>query len=168
MRLQTIGNWVTKMKSGWVGIGIEDGTICATTLSLSRVAAIEELNGRGADQPAEPAEAAPFVDLVRRAADGEDVDAQEVVRLVGGTAFQRDVWNAMLSLPRGETISYSELAQRIGKPGASRAVGQAVGHNPIPVLIPCHRVVAANGGLGGFGGGLPLKRTLLRQEGVAV
>ena len=159
---------VSKMNIGWVGVGIEDGTICATTLSPSREAALEELSRRGADDAAEPTEAAPFVDLVRRAAEGEHVDAQDIVRLVGGTPFQRDVWNAMLSIPRGETISYSELAQRVGRPGASRAVGQAVGHNPIPVLIPCHRVVAADGGLGGFGGGLPTKRTLLRQEGVAV
>ncbi len=159
---------VSKTKIGWVGVGIADGTICATTLSPSREAALEELSSRGADEPAEPTEAAPFVDLVRRAAEGEHVDAQDIVRLVGGTTFQREVWNAMLSIPRGETISYSELAQRVGRPGASRAVGQAVGHNPIPVLIPCHRVVAADGGLGGFGGGLPIKRMLLRQEGVAV
>ena len=159
---------VSKMKFGWVGVGIEDGTICATTLSPSREAALEELSRRGADEPAKPTEAEPLVELVRRAANGEHVDARDVVRLVGGTPIQRDVWNAMLSIPRGETLSYSELAQRVGRPGASQAVGQAVGHNPIPVLIPCHRVVAANGGLGGFGGGLPMKRTLLRLEGVAV
>ena len=90
------------------------------------------------------------------------------LRLVGGTPFQRSVWEGIRSIPRGATISYAELARRIGRPGASRAVGQAVGANPIPLLIPCHRVVGANGGLGGFGGGLPMKRALLRQEGVAV
>ena len=74
----------------------------------------------------------------------------------------------MRSIPHGATISYAELARRVGRPDAARAVGQAVGSNPIPLLIPCHRVVASDGTLGGFGGGLPMKRALLRQEGVAV
>src|SRR3990170_2399220 len=153
-------------KLGWVGIGIEDGAICAATLSPSREAALEELSARGADEPADAADAAPFIDLVRRAAAGEDVHPNGAVRIVGGTPFQRAVWQAMLSIPRGATISYAELARRVGRPGAARAVGQAVGSNPVPLLIPCHRVVASDGGLGGFGGGLPMKRALLRQEGV--
>ena len=155
-------------KQGWVGIGIEDGAIRAATLGGSRAAAREELVRSGAVEPAGDAEAAPLVDLIRRAAQGEDVQADGALRLAGGTPFQRDVWQAIRSIPRGATISYAELARRIGRPGASRAVGQAVGANPIPLLIPCHRVVGANGGLGGFGGGLPMKRSLLRQEGVAV
>jgi methylated-DNA-[protein]-cysteine S-methyltransferase len=96
------------------------------------------------------------------------VKVKRHVRLTGGTPFQRSVWQAILSIPRGATISYAELARRAGRPGAARAVGQAVGSNPIPLLIPCHRVVASDGGLGGFGGGLPMKRKLLRQEGVEV
>jgi len=155
-------------KLGWVGIGIDGGAICAATLSPSREVALEELSARGAGEPADAADAAPFIDLVRRAAGGEDVDPNGAVRIVGGTPFQRAVWQAMLSIPRGATISYAELARRVGRPGAARAVGQAVGSNPVPLLIPCHRVVASDGGLGGFGGGLPMKRALLRQEGVAV
>ena len=155
-------------KLGWVGIAIEDGAICGATLSPSREAALEELSARGADEPADAADAAPFMDLVRRAAEGEDVHPNGAVRIIGGTAFQRAVWEAMLSIPRGTTVSYAELARRVGRPGAARAVGQAVGSNPVPLLIPCHRVVASDGTLGGFGGGLPMKQTLLRQEGVAV
>ena len=153
---------------GWAGIGIEDGAICAATLAPSREAAQEALARRGAQEPADRAEAAPLIDLVRRAAEGGDVDANGALRLVGGTPFQRAVWESIRSIPRGSTISYAELARRVGRPRAARAVGQAVGANPIPLLIPCHRVVGAGGGLGGFGGGLPLKRALLRQEKVEV
>jgi methylated-DNA-[protein]-cysteine S-methyltransferase len=153
---------------GWAGIGIEDGAISAATLPTSRREALEEMARSGADGPADPAEAAPLLELVRRAAAGEQIDANGAVRIVGGTPFQRSVWEAMLEIPLGATVSYRDLAERVGRPAAARAVGQAVGSNPIPLLIPCHRVVGSDGGLGGFGGGLPMKKKLLRQEGVAV
>ena len=82
-----------------------------------------------------------------------------------GTSFQRTVWRKLQEIPYGETISYGELAERIGKPKASRAVGSANGANRIPIVIPCHRVLAAGGKLGGFGGGLPTKEALLALEG---
>ncbi|MBM4030185.1 MAG: methylated-DNA--[protein]-cysteine S-methyltransferase [Planctomycetes bacterium] len=82
-----------------------------------------------------------------------------------GTAFQRRVWRELAKVPFGKTVSYGELARRIGCPGAARAVGQAVGANPIPILIPCHRVIRSDGGLGGFSAGLEIKRWLLRHEG---
>lgn len=80
------------------------------------------------------------------------------------TPFQRAVWEALLRIPVGETRTYGQLAAAIGRPKAARAVGQACGANPIPVLIPCHRVVAGSGGLGGFSGGLEWKRRLLAVE----
>ncbi len=155
-------------KLGWAGIGIENGAISAIELPTSREAAQDAMIRLGADEPADGAGAAPLVDLVRRAVEGEDVNANRRVRLSAGTPFQRSVWETVRSIPHGDTISYAELANRVGKPGAARAVGQALGANPIPLLIPCHRVVASDGGLGGFGGGLPMKRELLRQEGVSV
>jgi len=82
-----------------------------------------------------------------------------------GTAFRRQVWRALLDVPFGETVTYGQVARRIGKPGAARAVGQANGANPIPLIIPCHRVVAAQG-IGGYTGGLEIKRRLLALEGV--
>jgi methylated-DNA-[protein]-cysteine S-methyltransferase len=82
-----------------------------------------------------------------------------------GTPFQKDVWAELTRIPYGETISYGELARRVGRPSAPRAVGQANGRNPIPVIVPCHRVLASTG-IGGYGGGLPMKRTLLAVEGV--
>ena len=81
-----------------------------------------------------------------------------------GTKFQRSVWAALLTIPYGETRSYREIAVQIGAPGASRAVGLANGHNPIGIIVPCHRVIGANGSLTGYGGGLDRKRALLALE----
>jgi O-6-methylguanine DNA methyltransferase len=83
----------------------------------------------------------------------------------GGTPFQQQIWKALLQIPPGRTRTYGELAADAGHPGAARAVGSACGANPIPVLVPCHRVVPSGGGLGGFSGGLGWKETLLRREG---
>ena len=82
-----------------------------------------------------------------------------------GTAFQQSVWRALSGIPFGETRSYADIASVIGKPNAVRAVGAANGRNPIPIVVPCHRVIGADGTLTGFGGGLPTKRFLLSLEG---
>ena len=82
-----------------------------------------------------------------------------------GTQFQRAVWQALADIPYGGTISYAQLAQRLGNPNGTRAVGAANGRNPLPIVLPCHRVIGADGGLTGFGGGLPTKQFLLRLEG---
>ena len=81
-----------------------------------------------------------------------------------GSAFQLAVWKELSEVPYGKTISYGEIAARIGRPKAARAVGAAVGSNPIPIIIPCHRVIGKDGSLVGFGGGLDLKRSLLSLE----
>ena len=87
-----------------------------------------------------------------------------------GTEFQRSVWEELRTIPYGETRSYGDVAEAVGKPGASRAVGQANGRNPLPVIVPCHRVLAADGGVGGYmgdwgeGGGIVFKRRLLELE----
>src|SRR5690606_5293082 len=82
-----------------------------------------------------------------------------------GTAFQQSVWQALLRIPRGETTSYGELSRRVGRPLAARAVGAAVGRNPMSVVVPCHRVLGAGGALTGYAGGLERKTALLRLEG---
>lgn len=82
-----------------------------------------------------------------------------------GTAFQMDVWETLATIPWGATWSYRDLARAIGKPEAVRAVGAANGRNPLPIVLPCHRVIGADGSLTGFGGGLPIKAALLRLEG---
>ena len=81
-----------------------------------------------------------------------------------GTEFQQRVWEALLTIPYGQTRSYGEIAQQIGAPGAARAVGLANGHNPIAIVVPCHRVIGASGSLTGYGGGLDRKRNLLDLE----
>jgi methylated-DNA-[protein]-cysteine S-methyltransferase len=81
-----------------------------------------------------------------------------------GTPFQRQVWDQLLRIPIGETISYGELARRVGRPGSARAVGAANGQNPISIVIPCHRVIGSDGKLTGYGGGLPRKAWLLDHE----
>lgn len=83
---------------------------------------------------------------------------------LNGTEFQVDVLKALLKIPYGETVSYGEIARRIGKPKAVRAVGAANGRNPIPIVVPCHRVIGSSGDLTGFGGGLDTKEALLRLE----
>jgi len=85
---------------------------------------------------------------------------------LAGTAFQRKVWNALLTIPFGETRSYGQIARQIGSPGAVRAVGAANGRNPVSIIAPCHRVIGSTGQLTGFGGGLDAKARLLALEGV--
>jgi methylated-DNA-[protein]-cysteine S-methyltransferase len=84
-----------------------------------------------------------------------------------GTPFQLATWRGLATIPYGTTISYAELARRVGRPAASRAVGAANGQNPLPIVVPCHRVIGKDGSLTGFGGGLPAKRALLALEGAA-
>jgi O-6-methylguanine DNA methyltransferase len=84
---------------------------------------------------------------------------------IHGTPFQQAVWKALLEIPYGETRSYAQVAAAVGRPRAARAVGMANGANPLPIVIPCHRVICSDGSLGGYGGGLALKEALLRLEG---
>src|SRR5690606_5527006 len=98
-----------------------------------------------------------------------DISALDALPVVtGGTEFQRRVWAALRQIPAATTISYGQLAARIGAPAASRAVGLANGANPVPIVVPCHRVIGANGKLTGFGGGLPRKQWLLSHEANAI
>ena len=101
---------------------------------------------------------------LQRYAAGKSVRWNVPLDLSSGTKFQQKVWHILTKIPRGETRSYGWVAQKVGKPRASRAVGAACGANPVPVIVPCHRVIAGDGSLGGFGGGLPMKRRLLALE----
>lgn len=93
-----------------------------------------------------------------------DFDAFELPCALTGTEFQREVWHALIRIPYGKTCSYGDLARHIGRPKAVRAVGAANGANPIPIIVPCHRVIASDGSLHGFGGGLDIKQQLLNLE----
>ncbi len=111
-------------------------------------------------------EDAPFRDAVRqlRAYFAGELKKFDLTLAPEGTPFQLCVWEKLREIPYGETISYGELARRIGRPQAARAVGLANGANPIAIIIPCHRVIGANGTLTGYGGGLPIKKKLLALE----
>jgi len=98
--------------------------------------------------------------------DGDVAALNRIRWATSGTDFQRSVWAALTEIPPGTTVSYRALAAAIGRPGASRAVGLANGSNPVAIVVPCHRVIGANGGLTGYGGGLRRKKWLLEHEGV--
>jgi methylated-DNA-[protein]-cysteine S-methyltransferase len=109
---------------------------------------------------------APFAALTAQIEEYFDARREtfDVSLQMHGTPFERRVWSALRAIPYGETISYGELAKRIGQPTGARAVGLANGRNPIAVIVPCHRVIGADGSLTGYGGGLERKRTLLELE----
>jgi methylated-DNA-[protein]-cysteine S-methyltransferase len=109
---------------------------------------------------------APFAEVIRQlqAYFRGELREFDVPLALEGTEFQRRVWNALREIPYGETISYLHLAERIGNPKAVRAVGLANGSNPIPIIVPCHRVIGSDGSLTGFGGGLSAKKKLLELE----
>lgn len=121
---------------------------------------------RARPEPSWTEDAAPFTALIRelRAYFRGELERFDQPLAPEGTPFQLKVWNELCGIPYGQTISYGELANRIGNPHASRAVGLANGANPIPIVIPCHRVVGSNGKLTGYGGGLPIKEKLLALE----
>jgi methylated-DNA-[protein]-cysteine S-methyltransferase len=109
---------------------------------------------------------APFGEIIRQlqAYFGGELREFDMRLAPEGTEFQLRVWNSLRTIPYGETISYAQLAQKIGNPLAVRAVGLANGCNPIPIIVPCHRVIGSNGSLTGFGGGLANKKKLLDLE----
>ncbi|MDR2511319.1 MAG: MGMT family protein [Bacteroidales bacterium] len=93
---------------------------------------------------------------------------EEILSQISGTAFQKEVWSALMDIPCGETRSYQQIANAISKPKAVRAVGTAIGKNPLVGTIPCHRVLRSDGGIGGFRLGIPKKIEMLKEEGIIV
>ena len=131
----------------------------------SRAALEREYRARGTELEWRPAACRPVARALKSYFAGRKTSFDLPVA-PEGSAFQRRVWAELRRVPYGETVSYGELARRVGRSGAARAVGRANATNPISVVIPCHRVVGANGALTGYGGGMERKRALLRLEGV--
>lgn len=158
-----------KTDLGWVGMLVSSAGILKLTLpQATEKAALAELE---LEHDAVRMSFERFDETVSRVREyfrGKPVDFSDQLDLSSGTEFQRKVWSSCRGIPYGQTRSYGWIAGQIGKPGASRAVGNALGKNPIPIIIPCHRVLAADGGIGGFSGGLSVKRRLLRLEGIKV
>jgi len=158
-----------KTDSGWVGMLVSPAGI--VRLTLPQATEKEALSELEPGQDAVRMRFERFYEAVSRIRDyfrGKPVDFGDQLDLSSGTEFQRKVWSSCRGIPYGQTCSYGWIAGQIGQPGASRAVGNALGKNPIPIIIPCHRVLAADGGIGGFSGGLSVKRRLLDLEGVKV
>lgn len=147
--------WVAARNGVLVAAGFADS---APRLLARLEARFGPLDGRETEDPAGAASA------LRRYLDGDLAALQDVEVDLGGTAFQRDVWAALREIPPGAPITYGELARRVGRPRAVRAVGGANGANPVSVFVPCHRVVGSDG-LRGYGGGVPRKEWLLAHEG---
>ncbi|MFA5308895.1 MAG: methylated-DNA--[protein]-cysteine S-methyltransferase [Dehalococcoidales bacterium] len=151
---------------GWVGLLASDSGLRRVTLPLPSAPDAEAALG---DEIIDRAVVStdPFRDLMPRFHayfTGRRVEFPDALDFSGFTPFQRSVWEAARRIPYGETRSYGWLARQIGKPGAARAVGQALGRNPFPIIVPCHRVLAGDGGAGGFSGGLAMKEKLLALE----
>jgi methylated-DNA-[protein]-cysteine S-methyltransferase len=151
---------------GWVGMASSPGGLLALTLPKpTQEKALKPLLERwGEEQSYDD----PRLDGLKRKLQqyfkGERVPFDEPLDLRQATAFQRRVWTAVRDIPYGETRSYGQIARQAGSPAAARAVGQAMAANPVPIVVPCHRVIGSAGDLRGFGGGLDLKRRLLEME----
>jgi methylated-DNA-[protein]-cysteine S-methyltransferase len=126
---------------------------------------VRRYQGPGVEFAEVPTPPAPIGDALERYFAGDLIALDALETDPGGTPFQRECWAALRRIPPGETRSYSQQAATIGRPAATRAVGLANGANPIAIVVPCHRVVGADGSLTGFGGGLERKRWLLEHEG---
>jgi methylated-DNA-[protein]-cysteine S-methyltransferase len=151
---------------GWAGVALSSiGIRYATLFHRTRAAALGELRAFGAVEQADP-RADEVVALLRSYASGEgaSLDAYPV-DLPECSDLQRETWLALREIPRGETRSYGWLARRVGRDESPRAIGAFVGANPVPLWLPCHRVIASDGSLHGFGGGLAMKQALLELEG---
>ena len=143
--------------------------LCFSDRGLTALEFAGEESSPPPEQDSPPPHLQPFIEAAKRELtayfNGAPTDFGALPLDPRGTPFQLRVWQELRRIPRGRTISYKELARRVGNPKASRAVGQANGTNPLPLIIPCHRVINANGGLGGYSSGLDRKRWLLRHEG---
>ncbi len=156
-----------KTSAGWMGVTLTPRGVLRMSYPSEHMArALDAVAWAGGGQPAGDD---PRVDRLAAEVEaflgGGAVAFSVPPDLSAGTPFQRRVWAALLKIPRGETRTYGWIARRLGRPAAVRAVGAAVGANPIPLLVPCHRVVGSDGSLCGFAGGLALKRRLLAMEG---
>jgi methylated-DNA-[protein]-cysteine S-methyltransferase len=134
--------------------------------NVLRLVSFESSKRSATPQPGWKQDKAPFAEVILqlKAYFRGELKEFDLPLAMEGTDFQLRVWNALRAIPYGETISYAQLAERIGNPKAVRAVGLANGNNPIPIIIPCHRVIGSDGSLTGFGGGLSTKKKLLDLE----
>ncbi len=153
---------------GWVGILASAKGLLSTTLPQRSAEEAHQLLGNRLNQATwSPHQFNDLVERLKVYFSGKKVTFPDRLDLSGATSFQREVWEAIRLIPYGETRSYLWVAEQVKRPGAARAVGQALGRNPLAIIVPCHRVVASSGKPGGFSGGVEVKRYLLWLEGSA-
>ena len=159
---------VFETKKGWIGIlASKAGLLSVTIPQTTQKQAIAAMGAQVKQATLSPE---LFSELEKRFQgyySGKKIVFHEKLDYSNCTAFQKEVWEATRLIPYGETRSYGWVAWQIGKSQAARAVGQALGKNPFLIIVPCHRVISGNGGLGGFGGGLDMKQKLLKLEKIA-
>ncbi len=164
---RTLGVVVFESALGWLGVVYSRAGLAGIVLPRPTAEDVRQaVWAQFPDAHPAPAEDAPdrIVEQLQRYAAGERVTFRVALDWSGHTPFRQSVWQATLGIPYGETRSYQWVAQAIGRPRAARAVGQALAANPMPIVVPCHRVLASDGRLAGFGGGLNMKRCLLGLE----
>jgi methylated-DNA-[protein]-cysteine S-methyltransferase len=154
---------------GWVALLGEGGKVVEATLPKpTREQAIHDLAGISSQAVEDSQGFGNLPERIKAYFQGENIDLACDMDFSGISAFELRVYQELMKLPRGSTISYGELAIAAGRPGAARAVGNAMKKNPIPVIVPCHRVLHSDGSIGGFGGGADMKRKMLMLEGVDI
>jgi len=154
---------------GWMGVmGSPAGLLRTTLPQPSSDAAFMELRADKRNALEQPEHFLELIERIRRFSQGENTSFPDILDLSKATPFRRAVWENTRLIPYGEVRSYGWLAARTGVPAGARAVGQCMAKNPLPIVVPCHRVIAADGGLGGYGGGLGLKIKRLELEGVKI
>ncbi len=157
---------VFRTSLGWIGVvGSEKGLKRMTTPVFTPEQAMRDLEDFLEDAEQDDEFFGDLPDRVSRLFRGEKVEFHEELDLEGATPFKRAVWEATRSIPLGETRSYGDIAMQVGRPAGARAVGQAMASSPVSIVIPCHRVIASDGGLGGYGDRLETKRRMLEAEG---
>ena len=154
---------------GWIELVASEKGITSIVLPHSGRAGRKNRHGATAGDSEPSGSATSVLDQAKRQLadylEGKRRDFSVPVDMMSGTAFQRRVWRAILRIPYGRVRSYQWVAEKVGGKQYARAVGMALGSNPIPILVPCHRIIGHDGSLGGFGCGLPMKRRLLKLEG---
>jgi methylated-DNA-[protein]-cysteine S-methyltransferase len=162
---EELSHTVFKTTAGWVGLlGSGAGLRLITLPQNSEAEAEKTLGVNGIPALSSPGKFQSLKERLQAYYEGQRVDFNDTLDLYGSTDFQRAVWEATRLIPYGETRSYAWIAEKTGKPKAQRAAGQALHRNPLPIIVPCHRVIASDGSLRGFGGGVEMKGFLLRLE----
>lgn len=152
---------------GWIGLSTTEKGIAQISLPRpSEEEALVALNLRSTAMRIGAKSLGSSVSRIQNYCRGQYVTFDEALDLSTGSVFEQQVWYACRTIPYGQTRSYGWLAAQLGRPKAARAVGNALGKNPIPIIIPCHRVIAANNRIGGFSGGIEIKKRLLGIEGI--